>query len=207
MVFLKTCLFSIMLVILLVETGTTIIFPKLQHVVAISIPELRDFSPYSPYDGLNLEELVCLQQNIYFEGRNQTGEGMAAIGLATINRLVSPKYPDTICGVITQGKRWRGKIIYQKCQYSWFCDRLSDVPNLKNPIERLAWEHSGAVALEVLTGQIADFTGGATHYHYFDMPLPYWARVSTGILEETIRADDHIFYKMIATAGGRFPYL
>lgn len=200
MVFLKACLFSIMLIVLLIETGVTAVFPHKTDVVAIGIPVLREVPPYNVNDGLNMKELLCLQQNIYFEGRNQTGEGMAAIGLATINRLVSPRYPDTICGVITQGMRWKGKIIYQKCQYSWFCDRLPDEPNLKNPIERLAWEHSGAVALEVLSGQISDFTGGATHYHYYDMPLPYWAKVSTGILEETIRADDHIFYKMLASA-------
>jgi spore germination cell wall hydrolase CwlJ-like protein len=164
---------------------------------SVAIPYLQEAPPYDELDGLDSEELACLQQNIYFEGRNQTGEGMAAIGLATINRLLSVKYPDTICEVITQGRRWKGKIIYRQCQYSWFCDRLSDDPKLGNPIERLAWEHAGAVALEVMRGEIEDFTDGSTHYHYYDMPLPHWAKVSTGLLQETIRADDHIFYKMI----------
>lgn len=188
-------IFAAMALILCVGTIFT---PPGVTVVSLAIPKLPDVPPYDAYAGIDVKELACLQQNIYFEGRNQTGEGMAAIGLATINRFISPKYPDTICAVITQGVRRKGKIIYRKCQYSWYCDRLPDTPDLKNPVERLAWQHSGAVAREVMAGKILDFTNGATHYHYFDMPLPYWAKVSTGALEETIRADDHIFYRMIA---------
>lgn len=192
---------AIFLAIALILCVGTTLAPRGVTVVSLAITKLPDAPPYDPYAHVDAAELSCMQQNIYFEGRNQTVEGMEAIGLATLNRLVSPKYPDTVCEVITQGLRWKGRIIYRKCQYSWFCDRLPDSPNLKNSIERLAWENSGTVAREVLAGRIDDFTDGATHYHYFDMPTPYWARATSGLLERTIQADDHIFYKMLATAG------
>lgn len=191
----KTLLFTSGFV-LLMTLVLSVDFEKTTTMASLGVPDLPNALPYDKYGGINKDELGCLQQNIYFEGRNQTGEGMAAIGLATINRLLSHRYPDTICEVITQGRRWKGKIIYQQCQYSWYCDRLSDDPKLNNTVERLAWEHAGAVAFEVMRGEISDFTDGSTHYHYYDMPLPYWARVSTGLLTRTIRADDHIFYKM-----------
>lgn len=196
MLFFKKCAIVLVATMLL----STVIFQvsvEKTTVVPLGIPMDIVSVPYDEYAWIDMKDLTCLQQNIYFEGRNQTGEGMAAIGLATINRLTSDKFPDTICGVITQARRWKGRLIYRQCHFSWYCDRLSDDPDLENSIERLAWEHAGAVAFEVLSGEIEDFTHGSTHYHYYDMAVPYWAKVSAGYVEQTVRADDHIFYRLV----------
>ena len=42
------------------------------------------------------EELYCLAKNIYFESRNQPTLGQIAVGQVTMNRVNSPKFPNTV---------------------------------------------------------------------------------------------------------------
>ena len=63
------------------------------------------------------EELYCLANNIYFESRNQPKLGQIAVGQVTMNRVNSPKFPNTVCGVVKQGGEKRNR-----CQFSWYCD-------------------------------------------------------------------------------------
>ena len=49
-----------------------------------------------------LEELYCLANNIYFESRNQPKLGQIAVGQVTMNRVNSPKFPNTVCGVVNR---------------------------------------------------------------------------------------------------------
>ena len=48
------------------------------------------------------EELYCLAKNIYFESRNQPKLGQIAVAQVTMNRVNSPKFPDSVCGVVQQ---------------------------------------------------------------------------------------------------------
>lgn len=134
-------------------------------------------------------EMQCLARNIYFEARNQTDTGMVAVAHVTINRALSNRYPDTLCGVVHQAKRRsNGTIIKNKCQFSWYCDGLSDRP--KN---LTAWAKAVEVAYKsilVYHNEKFDVTDGATHYHTTNVS-PSWAPK----LERLITIDDHIFYK------------
>ena len=133
------------------------------------------------------EEIQCLATNIYFESRNQSNLGKLAVGLVTLNRVDAKRWPNTICGVVKQAKTWGGIIIRNKCQFSWYCDGLSDkirdkgayVDARKNAIDAILWHNAGH-----------DFVGGATHYHTTKVN-PYW-NVNLSYIS-TI--DDHIFYK------------
>ena len=49
------------------------------------------------------EELYCLAKNIYFESRNQPKLGQIAVAQVTMNRVNSPKFPNSVCGVVQQG--------------------------------------------------------------------------------------------------------
>ena len=46
----------------------------------------------------------CLAQNIYYESRGSNLADMAAVANVVINRAKDRRYPDTICGVVRQGK-------------------------------------------------------------------------------------------------------
>ena len=49
------------------------------------------------------EELKCMAENIYFEGRAEPMMGKIAIGHVVMNRIEDERFPDTICGVVKQG--------------------------------------------------------------------------------------------------------
>lgn len=133
-------------------------------------------------------ETKCLADNIYFEGRDQKIDGQVAIGLATLNRVESKYYPDSICDVVWQQNKdsRTGKMT---AQFSWTLDGKSDkIGNKKayKEIKRLA----EAMLAEGTLDNFHDFTDGATHYHA-DYVNPYWSDSLTLVAQ----IDDHIFYK------------
>ena len=134
-------------------------------------------------------EEFCLAQNIYFEASIDNLAGMAAVANTVLNRVESDRYPDTICGVIHQGRKdSNGNMIRHKCQFSWYCDGKSDrIP------ESQTWERAKAVAWDILhTNEYRGLAEGATHYHatYVD---PHWA--SSDDMAEIGRIGEHIFYR------------
>ena len=61
----------------------------------------------------------CLAQNIYYESRGSNLADMAAVANVVINRTKDRRYPDTICGVVRQGKQYAdGKMKRNQCQFS-----------------------------------------------------------------------------------------
>ena len=74
-----------------------------------------------------LSEQVCLANNIYWEARNQTEEGMIGVGLVVRNRVLDNRFPHSYCEVVHQGptrSSWRDpdvKIpVRHRCQFSWY---------------------------------------------------------------------------------------
>jgi N-acetylmuramoyl-L-alanine amidase len=142
--------------------------------------------------GISDEDKHCLQQNIFWEARNQSTLGQVAVAWVTINRMENSSYPTTLCEVVKQGqKNSDGSMVRHKCQFSWYCDGKSDkVPN--NAIAQRAWEDAGLVAEVVLLDwarQNSSPVENAVMYHA-DYVNPYWA----DSYEEVTRIDDHIFY-------------
>ena len=135
-------------------------------------------------------EAFCLAKNIYFEAGNQPVAGKIAVAQVVQNRVEHRAYPDTICGVIYDAQyrvNWKGNFVpvINKCQFSWFCDGKSDIPE-----DSATWEISYRLAENILYGNYGDITEGATHYHA-DSVMPYWA----SSLNETVIINNHIFYK------------
>ena len=141
------------------------------------------------------EEVQCLALNVYHEARNESLSGKVAVILVTMNRVADQRFPNTICGVVRQGKHWlnrRDNKYYPKkdrCQFSWYCDGFSDRPNNKK-----AWIYSVALVRYFLARSmmIIDFTEGATHYHA-DYVNPRWADSKYYI--KTVQLDTHKFYR------------
>lgn len=127
------------------------------------------------------EELLCLQQNIYFEAGNQGDLGKRAVAWVTLNRTNDYKYPNTICEVVWQYK-----------QFSWTLEDKNGV-DIANPIERKAWAISGEIAKSVLFNYhigIHSPVGDSIMFHA-DYVTPYWA----DSYKKVVTIDDHIFYE------------
>ena len=130
----------------------------------------------------------CLASNIYWEARNQSTHGKLAVAQVTLNRVENSKYPNTVCGVVTQTRYYpSGRIDLHSCQFSWYCDGLKD-----EPVETwgFSYEQSFNLAVNFLEKRPEDVTDGSTHYHSIKVN-PYW---STG-LRKTTQIEEHIFYK------------
>ena len=149
----------------------------------------------------DVAQAKCLADNMYFEARNQGTAGIIAVSNVVLNRVVSDKFPDTICGVVRQGptrESWRTRQtedpndavfhpIRHKCQFSWYCDGKKDKPgNMEHYNEMYQF------ALNIVKGELSllDITDGALWYHA-DYVNPSWASQK----EMTTEIGDHIFYR------------
>lgn len=64
--------------------------------------------PLGIYRAQNKKQLECLAKNIQEEAVRGNKNDMIAVAYGTINRVKSPRFPNTIC-----------KVVYQKNQMSW----------------------------------------------------------------------------------------
>ena len=135
----------------------------------------------------NYEEadIQCLAENIYFESRNQGKLGKIAVALVTLNRVMHPRWPNDICGVVKQAKMWGEVVVRHQCQFSWYCNSESDVPT-----DSKAWELSKQVAEGVLLGRTKGSVGKAIHYHA-EYVYPKWAKTRPIVGKIGV----HIFYE------------
>ena len=134
-----------------------------------------------------IEAITCLALNIYFESRNQPIEGQIAVSQVVLERVKSEKYPNTVCEVVFQGPTYSWSVNYpikDRCQFSWYCDGLSDKPK-----DEIAQLNSLEVAEKVYYG-LTDTVKGATHYHSVKVD-PWWAKYKVKVRQ----IGDHIFYK------------
>ena len=136
-------------------------------------------------------DINCLAQNIYFESRNQSKLGKYGVAEVVLNRVKSSKYPSTICSVVYEAKTYvspTGRVVpkLHKCQFSWYCDGLSDIPK---DIDR--WVEALQLSAYVLQNPLqVNLTEGSLFYHSVSVE-PYWSKS----LIRVVRIDDHIFYK------------
>ena len=140
------------------------------------------------------EDLECLALNIYHEARGESTKGQEAVAWVTLNRVMSDKYPDTICDVVKQAKysKWfkeeHGKLVplKNKCHFSWYCDGKSDTPR-----QQMEWEIAQSIAFYITTvyGSQPDPTRGAIMYHA-DYVKPYWK----SHYQKVKKIGTHIFY-------------
>ena len=145
-------------------------------IVEIDIEQIfQNQEPTEPH--LDMEELECLAKNVYFEARGESTIGKIAVAHVTLNRVNSPRFPSTICGVVHQAvysKWWyeeHGKLVpvRYKCQFTWFCDGKSDAIN-----DMRAWQQSMAVAEDVMLDMTQDPTHGAKWYYNPRLADPKW---------------------------------
>ncbi|MDP2083950.1 MAG: cell wall hydrolase [Gemmobacter sp.] len=130
-------------------------------------------------------EWQCLAEALYFEARGESLKGQFAVAEVILNRVESPQYPGTVCGVVRQGTGQRGA-----CQFSYTCDGRPDVVT-----DPASWDRAGKIARLMLDGSDRSLTDGATHFHTTQV-RPVWSR----IFDQTTRIGAHLFYRQTGAA-------
>ncbi len=126
------------------------------------------------------DEWQCLTEALYFEARGESAQGLFAVAEVILNRVDSPRYPNSVCGVVHQGTGARNS-----CQFSFDCDgKLENIGN------QGAYNRVGKVARAMLDGAPRGLTRGALFYHS-NYVSPRWA----SSMEQTTTIGQHHFYR------------
>lgn len=133
-------------------------------------------------------EWACLTEALYFEARGEALRGQMAVAEVILNRVESPRYPNSICGVVNQGSHRK-----TGCQFSFKCDGAPERFS-----ERKAYDRVGKIARMMIDGRERVLTDGATHYHT-NYVRPSWSRRLT----QTARIGIHIFYRRPTRSASR----
>jgi spore germination cell wall hydrolase CwlJ-like protein len=121
-----------------------------------------------------LRQANCLAYAIYFEARGESRLGQIAVAQVVLNRLRHPRYPKTICAVITDAG-----------QFPWVTGDLTIRSNAQYRLAR-------SIALHVMAGIFADPTGGSTHFYAPALVgAPAWATEAAF----TVTIGGHMFFR------------
>ncbi len=155
-------------------------------------PAARPFLITSANPRDRARALDCLTQAVYYEAASEQPDGQRAVAQVIINRVRSPAFPKTVCGVVFQGvAQAQGSVFKSGCQFSFACDGS----RTRKPISR-SWDQAQAVARDALNGGVMATVGNATHYHTVWV-TPYWSPSLTKIGQ----IGAHIFYRLAGNAG------
>jgi N-acetylmuramoyl-L-alanine amidase len=125
----------------------------------------------------NKQQIICLANNIYHEARGETEQGQLAVGLVTMNRV--NQSGKTVCEIVHERK--------PGCQFSWTCAKVA----IK---EQEAYNNIVAKSMQIISGDVKDFTNGATFYHATYVN-PFWSKHKD--FKRVARVGRHIFYKKV----------
>jgi spore germination cell wall hydrolase CwlJ-like protein len=130
----------------------------------------------------------CLADAVYFESRGEPERGQIAVAQVVMNRVFSPFYPDTVCGVVYQNAHR-----HLACQFTFACEGkrlVVDEPDM--------WEQAKRIARDTLDGKIwLSEVGKSTHYHAHWV-RPSWVRE----MKKIYRFGVHTFYRPLAWGNG-----
>ena len=128
------------------------------------------------------KQWACLAEAIYFEARGEGVEGQFAVAEVILNRVDSPKFPNSICKVVRQGTGRK-----HACQFSYNCDgKLEYIANGE------AYDQAKRVARVSMDRKTRPLTKGATYYHA-TFVSPSWARS----FQHVTTIGVHKFYKPV----------
>jgi spore germination cell wall hydrolase CwlJ-like protein len=155
-------------------------------------PSPEEIAYHPTPDGLNFRykgesqaefearERRCLATAIYFEARGEPVRGQVAVAQVILNRVRSPLFPQTICGVVYQGQMHPG------CQFSFTCDGRTDTP--RNDAQ---WALAQSISKKIMGGELWLPEIGYSTYYHANYVSPYWK----GDMSKIDKIGRHIFYK------------
>lgn len=167
----------------------------LLHISSLGPNFLKNFSGFSDFDNGRFSfdiidslprpkltsEMKCLAEAIYFEARGEALVGQYAVGEVIINRVLSKNFPNSVCGVISEGSTRRNA-----CQFSYNCDGKLEIITEKKIYERIL-----KLSQMLLEPSARFLTNGATFYHS-KLVNPSWSKKFI----KTNEIGNHVFYKL-----------
>lgn len=124
-------------------------------------------------------DLDCLTQAIYYEARNESESGQAAVAEVVMNRVRHPAYPDRVCAVVYQRNS-------RTCQFTFTCDGSIG----RSAVRPAAWARAQRIARDVLDGRHAgQLPANSVNYHA-NYVSPSWGQR----LARVRQIGAHIFY-------------
>jgi spore germination cell wall hydrolase CwlJ-like protein len=99
-------------------------------------------------------ERDCLVRAMYFESNRSSETGLLGVGTVVMNRVESPRYPETICGVVGAPRQFASGVLTRQMA-------ARDLPKIE------------AIADQVLDGRRNDAVGTAKHFHMAGMRFSY----------------------------------
>lgn len=135
------------------------------------------------------DDVECLTQAIYYEARNESEEGQAAVAEVVLNRARSGAYPRKVCEVVYQRNS-------RTCQFTFTCDGSIG----RRPVAMAAWARAERIARDVYEGRSqAKLPRNSVNYHANYVRPTWGAR-----LQRVRQIGAHIFYGA-ALNGGATP--
>lgn len=128
-------------------------------------------------------DLACLARNVYFEARGEPLAGQYAVAEVTMNRVASPYYPKTVCGVVHE-KRW--DVIRNRYVGAFSWTEFERLPEPRGAEWLQAWQIAETVYFRRHDARL----DGATHFHA-NYVRPSWSREKTRVAH----IGRHVFYK------------
>ncbi len=125
------------------------------------------------------DAITCLARTIYWEARGIAEVGMEGVANVVMNRLGHSGFPNTVCGVVKQGRE------QSPCQFSWWCDGRPDQAK-----DDESYTIAKEIARKALNLQLPDRTDGALYFHHGDVS-PAWSKE----FFKTVEISPFVFYK------------
>ncbi|WP_162820266.1 cell wall hydrolase [Microvirga calopogonii] len=91
---------------------------------------------------------------MYFESNRNSDDGMLAVGTVVMNRVQSPKYPDTICEVVGQKGQFASGV-------------------LTKPTPEPGYARAKLIATQVLEGARHSAVNRSMYFHTAGFRIPY----------------------------------
>ena len=115
--------------------------------------------------------VMCLAKNIYYEAQGESKAGKLAVAKVTLNRVASPKFPETVC-----------EVVYQKYQFSWTKGHKRKI------VDSSAWRESLELAKHAIDTKLTYLNLPALYFHNATVS-PNWGK------KRVAKIGGHYFYK------------
>lgn len=123
-------------------------------------------------------DLECLTQAVYYEARNESEAGQAAVAEVVLNRSRHRAYPKSVCQVVYQRNS-------RTCQFTFTCDGSIG----RRAVSPVAWARAERIARDVYEGRSAQLPKNSVNYHA-NYVRPSWG----SRLARVRQIGAHIFY-------------
>lgn len=125
------------------------------------------------------DPVTCLTQALYYEARNESEEGQAAVAEVVLNRANSGRYPRDVCQVVYQRNA-------RTCQFTFTCDGSIG----RSPVNMTAWSRAERIARSVYSGEAKALLPRTSVNYHANYVRPSWSQR----LDRVKRIGAHIFY-------------